>query len=203
VFYAATTSSPDNINRLVCVRKTFCVFCEVATTRSTLHTMFKVQAAAHTLGKHQEHKLPWFPPVFKSLLRWFPSPKLLPQAPLVLPFPFETHRINPHAQKPNSELFSISQEPKTPRSSFRAIKCNFILLLSEGRPGQGSESSNKLTPPRLLIKSPSSDHHSFCHCLQITQHGRQVKALGLETSVAPQSINWLAQLANKGKTLVA
>lgn len=61
--------------------------------------------------------------------------------------PFETHQINSHAQKPNSELFNISQGPKTPQSSFRATKCNFIVLLSEGRTAEGSESSNKVTPP--------------------------------------------------------
>ena len=40
---AATTSSLNNINKLVCVTKTLCVFCEVATTRCTLN--FKNRAS--------------------------------------------------------------------------------------------------------------------------------------------------------------
>jgi hypothetical protein len=51
----AATYSPD-INRLVFLQR--CVFCEVVTKRCILDTLFKVQAAAHTLGKHQEHTFP-------------------------------------------------------------------------------------------------------------------------------------------------
>jgi len=112
MFYAATTSSPNNINRLVCVTKTFCVFCEVATTRCTLDTMCTVRAAAHTSGKLQEHKVPWFPSVFKSLLRLFPSSKLLPQAPLVLPSHFKHIILIPMLKSPTLSCLTLARDPK-------------------------------------------------------------------------------------------
>jgi hypothetical protein len=186
---AATTSSPNNINRLVCVTKTYCVFCEVATTRCTL---FKVQAAAHTLGKHQEYKFPWFSSVLKSLLDRSRVPSCCRKLLSCCPSQLKHIKLTPMLKSTTLSCLALGRKPKSRGPHFEQPNVNSYCFCQKVERAKGQNLLTKWTPPHkvpvlwplFLLSLPFKSHRMTA---RLTLWGW--KLLLLRTS-----INWEAQL---------